>query len=173
MRYGDAGALVHKSGLVVGCALRVVRMVSWLCYTEKAREARQRLERQYNTRANRKKQCRPNKPKPYSNASHHHKRENNLTNGHTPSRIRSVGCAVRDVWIGLAGGVWGMALVTCHAWRRQTSAGAPLSVAITVSPSPASQTETSTTQLLRIRVWPQGATSYGTVKLDADSSVEQ
>ena len=41
------------------------------CYTEKAREARHRLERQYNARANRKKQCRPNETKPYSNATHH------------------------------------------------------------------------------------------------------
>ena len=34
-----------------------------VCYTDKAREARQRLERQHNTRANRKKQCRPNETK--------------------------------------------------------------------------------------------------------------
>ena len=53
------------------------------------REARQRLELQHNTRANRKKQCRPNETKSYSNATHPHKRQNNLTNGHTPSRIKS------------------------------------------------------------------------------------
>ena len=45
------------------------------CYTEKAREARQRRERQYNTRANRKKQCRPNETKPYCNATHPHERQ--------------------------------------------------------------------------------------------------
>ena len=52
-------------------------------YTVKAREARQCPERQYSTHANRKKQCRPNETKPYSNATHPHKRQNNLTNGHT------------------------------------------------------------------------------------------
>ena len=43
-----------------------------MCYTENAREARQRPERQYSTHANRKKQCRPNETKPYSNAAHPH-----------------------------------------------------------------------------------------------------
>ena len=40
------------------------------CYKGKAREGRQRVERQYHTHANRKKQCRPNKPQPYSSARH-------------------------------------------------------------------------------------------------------
>ena len=40
-----------------------------VCYTEKAREARQRPEPQYSTHANRKKQCRPNETKPVSNAT--------------------------------------------------------------------------------------------------------
>ena len=57
-----------------------------MCYTEKAIEARHRLERQYKTCANCKKQCRPNETKPYSNAF---KRQNNPTNGHTPSCIKS------------------------------------------------------------------------------------
>ena len=56
-----------------------------VCYTDKAKEARQRLERQYNARANRKKQCRPIETKQYSNATHPHKRQNDLTNGHTPN----------------------------------------------------------------------------------------
>ena len=59
-----------------------------MCYTEKATEARHRLERQYNACANRKKQCRPNETTPYSNATHPRKRQNNPTNGHTPSRIK-------------------------------------------------------------------------------------
>ena len=59
------------------------------CYTEKATDARHCLERQYNACANRKKQCRPNKTKPYSNATHPRKRQNNPTNGHTLSRIKS------------------------------------------------------------------------------------
>ena len=59
------------------------------CYMEKATEARHRLERQYNACANRKKQCRPNETKPYSNATHQRKRQNNPTNGHTPGRIKS------------------------------------------------------------------------------------
>ena len=41
-----------------------------MCYTEKAREARQLPERQDSTHANRKKQCRPNETKQYSNATH-------------------------------------------------------------------------------------------------------
>ena len=41
-----------------------------MCYTEKATEARHRLERQYTACANRKKQCRPNETQPYSNATH-------------------------------------------------------------------------------------------------------
>ena len=53
------------------------------------REARHRLERHYNTCANRKKQCRPNETKPYLNATHPRKRQNIPTNGHTPSRIKS------------------------------------------------------------------------------------
>ena len=60
---------------------------SW-CYTEKATEARRRLERQYNACANRKKQCRHNESKPASNATHPRKRQNNPTNSHTPSRIK-------------------------------------------------------------------------------------
>ena len=56
---------------------------------EKAREARQRPERQYSTHANRKKQCRPNETKPHSDATHPHKRQNRLTNGHSQSRIKS------------------------------------------------------------------------------------
>ena len=56
-----------------------------VCYTEKATEARHRLERQYNAGANRKKQCRPNETKPYSNATHPRKRQNDPTNGHNPS----------------------------------------------------------------------------------------
>ena len=61
---------------------------SW-CYTEKATEARHRLERQYHACANRKKQCRPTETKPYSNATHLRKRQNNPTHGQTPSRIKS------------------------------------------------------------------------------------
>ena len=33
--------------------------------------------------------CRPNETRPYSNATHPRKRQNNPTNGHTPSRIKS------------------------------------------------------------------------------------
>ena len=54
-----------------------------------ATEARHRFERQYNACANRKKQCRPNETKPYSNATHPRIRPNDPTNGHTPSRIKS------------------------------------------------------------------------------------
>ena len=43
-----------------------------------------------NACANRKKQCRPNETKPYSNATHPRKRQNDPTNGHTPSRIKSM-----------------------------------------------------------------------------------
>ena len=50
-----------------------------LCYTEKATEARHRLERQHNACANRKKQCRPNETKPYSNATHPRKRQKDPT----------------------------------------------------------------------------------------------
>ena len=60
-----------------------------MCYTEKATEARHRLERQYDACADRKKQCRPNETKPYCNATHPCKRQNDPTNGHTPSRIKS------------------------------------------------------------------------------------
>ena len=49
---------------------RIILSLARLCYTEKATEARHRLERQYNACANRKKQCRPNETKPYSNATH-------------------------------------------------------------------------------------------------------
>ena len=58
-------------------------------YTEKAGEARERLDRQYTAHANRKKQCSPNETKPYSNATHPSKRQTILTNGHIPSRIMS------------------------------------------------------------------------------------
>ena len=36
------------------------------CHTEKATPARHRPERQHNARSNRRKQCSPNKTKPYS-----------------------------------------------------------------------------------------------------------
>ena len=44
------------------------------CYTEKATPAGHRLERQHNARSNRRKQCSPNKTKPYSNPTPPRKR---------------------------------------------------------------------------------------------------
>ena len=67
-----------------------------VCSTEKATEARHRLERQYNACAKRKKQCRPNETKPYSNATHPRKRQNDITNGHTPSRNAHTSHVHRD-----------------------------------------------------------------------------
>ena len=61
----------------------------WLCYTEKATEARHRPDRQYTACDKHKKQCRPNEPKPNSNATHPRKRRNNPTSSYTPSRIKS------------------------------------------------------------------------------------
>ena len=46
------------------CIMATLLCTTRQCYTEKATEARHRLERQYNACANRKKQCRPNEPKP-------------------------------------------------------------------------------------------------------------
>ena len=53
------------------------------CYTEKATPARYRPERQYKACANRRKQCRPNKTKSYSNPTPPRKTQNNPINGHT------------------------------------------------------------------------------------------
>ena len=69
-------SVVWWHSLIATYCLRAPR-----CYTEKAREARQRPERQDNTRANREKLCRPTETKPYSNATHPHKRQNNPMNG--------------------------------------------------------------------------------------------
>ena len=51
--------------------------------------ARHRLERQYHACANCKKQCKPNETKLYSEVTHPRKRQDDLTNGHTPSHIKS------------------------------------------------------------------------------------
>ena len=48
--------------------------------TEKATPARHRPERQYNARANRRKQCSPNETISYSNPTPPRKRQNNPTN---------------------------------------------------------------------------------------------
>ena len=84
-----AGACRSSSGLLFASQGNHVNIE---CYTEKATEARHGLERQYNACANRKKQCRPNETKPYSNATHPRKRQNDPTNVHTPSRIMNTEC---------------------------------------------------------------------------------
>ena len=73
----------HAPGAVMIC----------MWHTEKATDARHRLERQHNACAIRKKQCRPNETKPYSNATHPRKRprakDKIILGMVTPSRIKS------------------------------------------------------------------------------------
>ena len=56
----DTGTLIFVASLVQ----LLTRSCIPKCYTEKATEARHRLERQYNACTNRKKQCRPNETIP-------------------------------------------------------------------------------------------------------------
>ena len=85
---------IHRAMFSVVCGHKQMPGMWYLfiwCYTEKATEARHRLERQYNACANHKKQCRPDETKPYSNATctHPRKRQNDPTTGHTPNCMKA------------------------------------------------------------------------------------
>ena len=86
--FGRRGQLLSRP-LTTGPAPCVTtpRVHLLVSYTEKATEARHRLDSTVHVPT--AKQCRPNETKPYSNATHPRKRQNISTNGPTPSPIKS------------------------------------------------------------------------------------